>query len=390
MHAVAARHTAAPRRPPRSGAFPALVLLASLLAGCSQAPEPDPPTSAECIEQGLILDPDAEGGPRCTEPPFEVRGFEDPDHHCVATKQRDRVHAPDLAGDPWVRGQYWDYALDIDGAPRGTTRLVYYEDQDFARGTPQHYMVGTATREDALRHALFSENPMIGRVHRILYSPHESGEHADMFHFPLCTGSTWQTVFYGETFRLTAQAALLDVPGGNDDGFVIEGSAPSGSTLRLSYSPAAQWFTFIDLDRAGGGKVDLRLVGLGQGHRGDVSFLRGQEDASWSPDGPVAGIRETAFVRDEGAEGPYDTLGLAVGLTATGDGLYRVELLDPDGTTRWEAELGSLGDAAVAAMEEIPFQAGTWILREVSVPPLSVEPTGTLDLVSIYDRSGAV
>ena len=182
-----------------------LLLVTALLAGCADdGGQDEVPTSAECIEQGLTLDADHPDGPQCVEPPFETREFEDPGHHCVVTKQRDRVHAPDLVGTPWQLGQFWEYSLNVDGADLPATRLVYYDDQDFdGNGVPQHYMVGTPTRDEALRHALFSENPMIGRVHRQLYSPHESGDHADMFHFPLCEGSSWTTVFYGEQFTLT-------------------------------------------------------------------------------------------------------------------------------------------------------------------------------------------
>ena len=389
------------------------LLIAVALAGCADGDgdsEGDVPTSAECLERGLILNATAgpDGGPACVEPPFVVRSFEDPNHHCVVNRFRDRVHAPDLVGDPWVLGQFWEYSLAVDGEDLGTTKLVYYDDQDLdSAGVAQHYMVGTPTREEALRHAIFSENPMIGRVHRILYSPHESGDHADMFHFPLCPGSSWQTVFYGETFTLTAQPANLALPnGGSDDGFAIEGASAEGSTLRLSYSPAAQWFTFIDLDRADGGTVDMELVDTGTGYTGEAFFLRGQKDefASLQADTAMvasiaaAPVHTSTIARADGDEGPYDTVGIRFTATMNGTGYGQATLIAPNGaqrillmvpspneltTTRWSREV----------IEELPFQAGDWTLELSGVsldPEAAATITTELTMVSIYDRSGAV
>lgn len=381
----------------------AFLTVSVVLAGCfgGDGDEgPTGPTSAECLEQGLILNQSADP-PMCEEPPFVIRDFEDPQHHCVVTEQRDRVHAPDLVGDPWELGQSWTYSMEQDGEDRGTTKLVYYDDQDFDReGNAQHYMVGTVTREEALHHAVFSGNPVVGRVHRILYSPHESGDHADMFHFPLCEGSTWTTMFYAEEFELTATEAEIDLPGGSTDaGFLIQGSAPSGSTLRLSYSPAAQWFTFIDLDRADGGTVDLQLEALGEGYTGPAYFLRGQQDAEVAVDvsaPALPGVTDETLVREDGDNGPYDTLGVAVNLSLVGQGSAFFELVDPNGTAQYTAELGGPdGPAQVTDLIEVPFASGEWrlIYTVAGIDPDAPGPArlvGDLMVVSVYDRSGEV
>lgn len=370
-----------------------LLLTSVVLAGCSDggADDPAPVTSAQCLEQGLILDPTTG---TCIEAPFEVRNFEDPNHHCVVTRQADRVHAPDLVGNPWSLGQSWTYRLRIDGEDLGTTQLVYYDDQDFNGDVPLHYMVGTPTREEALRHAVFSENPMIGRVHRVLYSPHESGDHADMFHFPLCEGSTWTTRFYGETFTLTAQNATLDLPSGRDQGFLIEGSSQEGGTLRLSYSPTAQWFTFIDLVRNDGSTVQLDLEATGSGYTGEAFFLRGQQDVQFQLAGeaPVpnlmAGLASESFEREDGGSGPYDTLGLHVTFGMVGQGTAQLAINAPDGTTAWSAEAGEI----TSFLFEVPYQAGTWNaeLQGVAVDPSEAAFFADVQIVSVYDRSGAV
>lgn len=381
----------------------ALLFATVVLAGCfggDGGDGPGGPTSAECLEQGLILNQSADP-PACEEPPFVIREFEDPSHHCVVTEQRDRVHAPDLVGDPWVLGQSWSYRLVLDGEDLDTTKMVYYDNQDFDReDNAQHYMVGTVTREEALRHAVFSENPMVGRVHRILYSPHESGDHADMFHFPLCEGSTWTTVFYGEAFELSATEAELELPGGaTDEGFLIEGTSAAGSTLRLSYSPAAQWFTFIDLDRGDEGTVDLQLEALGEGYSGPAYFLRGQQEAAVgvNVEAPaLPGVSDETLVRSDGDNGPYDTIGMHVDLSLVGQGSATFELVDPNGTAQHSVELGGTeGPASVEGLVEVPYASGDWSLQYTVAgidpdAPGTARLLGELRFVSIYDRSGEV
>lgn len=386
----------------------AFMMVAVALAGCADDGEGpgDGPTSAECLEQGLILNATAgpDGAPACVQPPFEIRDFEDPRHHCVVSQQRDRVHAPDLVGDPWILGQYWDFSLAVDGEDLGTTRLVYYDDQDFDGDVPQHYMVGTPTRDEALRHAIFGENPMIGRVHRILYSPHESGDHADMFHFPLCDGSSWTTVFYGETFTLQAReipvpdARLGPVSGGR--AFQIAGTSADGGSLTLTYSTEAQWFTFIDLDRAGGGTVDLQLQEVGTGYQGEAFFLRGQNDETVGFGGvalPVAAIAvpevaSATIERADGDEGPYDTLALHIVARLNGSGLANVTVTAPDGTDAYAALItGAGGSVLLDDVLEVPFQTGTWTVdMEGLAAGEGAAATVIVTTVSIYDRSGSV
>ncbi|MGB1585661.1 MAG: hypothetical protein ACPHID_01265 [Thermoplasmatota archaeon] len=372
--------------------FAAFLLIATALAGCSDAPAPQRDvTSAQCLEQGQILQDGI-----CVAPPFEIRDFEDPNHHCVVTQQDDRVHAPDLVGNPWQLGQSWTYRLTLDGEDQGTTQLVYYDDQDIESGVAQHYMVGTPTREEALRHALFGENPMIGRVHRILYSPHESGDHADMFHFPLCEGSTWTTVFYGETFTLTSRSATLDLPSGQDHGFLIEGRSQEGGTLALSYSPRAQWFTFIDLTRADGSTVQLELEATGTNYQGDAFFLRGQQDDRRLLTGEavlpnvMAGIASETLVREDGRDGAYDTMGLHILFGQTGQGVVQLILTAPNGTQPYAVSR----DAAGLTQEtiEVPYQAGSWTLelQGLAADPAQASYYADVRVVSIYDRSGSV
>ena len=358
------------------------VLLALILAGCA-TPTPTPSSSPDCkLEPAL-----------CTPGPYFAS------HHCIVDDVRPRVYAPDTPGpdvakSPWKRGDFWTYAVQSAGRSF-TSTLVYYLDIDQG----EHYLVGSASAEEALDHALFSINPMLGRIHRSLYSPHESGLHADMFHFPLCEGSRWTTTFYDTTFDLTATRATLDLPNGQDTlGFRITGSA-DGSSLLVEYSPAVKWFTKLVLERTDGLGVSMTLTDAGAGKSGTFHFLRAQKDEVMPiSDIPAAGL---VVERSDGEEGPYDTLGVWIDpQRTTGTGKVEVKLLDPSGATA--ACVGIAGNGVGGALSagcaaggplklQVPYSAGSWrVTVEKGLLDQGTQAGGEIRLVSIYDRSGNV
>lgn len=357
-----------------------LLLWGVALAGCERAPDP---VEEDCPDQALC--------------DLEERFA---DHFCVAQDVRPRVYAPDTGGpdteaDPWVLGDWWTHEMSVDGRSEGTTKLVYFEDQDLASdGTPLHYMVGTTEREEALEKAMFGVNPVIGRVHRTLYSPHESGVHADMFHFPLCEGSTWETTFFDTRFTMAARQETVEVPGGEDPmGFRITGTG-GGASIEIVYSPRVKWFTGIAVQRPDAVDVSLALEATGQGHQGEVHFLRGQKDEVFDLAERPA---ETTLPRAPGGEGAYDTLGVFLDVARTsGDGRVEVHVRDPDGTSVACVGIAGpdlLGDTdcpAAPLMLEVPWVEGDWRLEVVRPLLGDVEIEGEARLVSIYDRSGRV
>lgn len=324
-------------------------------------------------------------------------------HHCIANDVRPRVYAPDTPGpdssaDPWTQGDFWVYGVRA-GDRTFTSTLVYYDDADFAGGQPQHYLVGSASQQEAFDHAMFSVNPMLGRIHRSLYSPHESGVHADMFYFPLCEGSTWTTVFYDTTFDMQARRTSVPLPGGASDplGFLIEGTSGDGSTLTLHYSPAAKWFTSLEVHRADGLVVTMTLQDAGSGKAGTYYFLRGQKDdvvdiATVDPRAPPT------LSREDGGEGPYDTIGVSMDVQrAAGQGWVEVHLRDPAGASRACVRIagGGLGGTPACPgtplQVQVPYVAGDWTVTvETALGDLTTRAAGEVRVVSIYDRSGAV
>lgn len=361
----------------------AILLVTATLGGCVGSSD----TSQEpCTLEPALCDPDHYLA----------------NHHCITNDVKPRIYAPDTPGpeqdaDPWTQGDWWTFDIR-DGADATTTTLVYYDDADFNRdGIAQHYMVGTPDENHALTHALYSINPVLGRIHRTLYSPHEQGLHADMFYFPLCNGSTWRTGFYGSSFDLTAERADVRLPGGTTDplAFVIRGTAPDGARLEHTYSPQVKWFTHIQLERADGTTLRIDLKAFGTGRTGEMHFLRAQKDVVVD----LAGIQEKTVTRTAGSEGAYDVLGVALDVTRTGTGRVEVHLRDPSGTSR--ACVGFSGSGlqgqtqcpAPPLLMTVPFSEGEWRIT-VEKPatdianPTSV--TGEARVVSIYDRGGTV
>jgi hypothetical protein len=340
----------------------ALALVSVVFAGCSEPAEP------------VVDDPDA--------------ALDDPDsyyadHYCVQNGL-DYVTAPDANGFPWAIGDWWEYSLNVNGENLGKTKLIYYEDQDFQDGVPKHYMVGTPTRDEALQHALFGNNPAIGRIHRVLYSPHESGDHADMFNFPLCAGNSWTTNFYGTAFTYKVSKT--------GDMFTMTGTASDGSTASHTFDPENKWFTKIRVDRADGFKVRMDLTATGAGNLNDAFFLRGQKDEIID----VAQIQgELMLPRENGNDGTYGTIGIAMDFSReTGTNRVELHLRNPAGST--VACVGFDGEGLVAdptdcdapgIVTEVDFEAGNWELAIVQGGLGGATVTGEVRVVSIYDRS---
>lgn len=320
-------------------------------------------------------------------------------HYCNVEDVRPRVYAPDTAGpdseaDPWDLGRSWTYSLELDGEVHPDTQLIYYAVQD----NGAHYMVGTPTRDEALQHAVYSTNPVIGRVHKTLYSPHESGVHADTFHFPLCQGSKWTDVFFDTLFDFEATPEPILLPDGTEDplGFRIDGTSSDGSTITHTYSPTAKWFTELQVALADGTTVDMELTNLGTGYSGEAFFLRGQKDEVID----LANVGQTSefTISRVHTAAPYETVGIAIELERTvGEGRVEVQVINSDdeqvacvGISGNEVAGGTTECPAGPLLVEVPYVEGDWTVRAELPLFGGTEIDGEVRLVSIYDRSGSV
>lgn len=361
------------------------VLASLLLAGCSSAPSSS--SGTECTLEPALCDPQHYLAT----------------HPCIVNRIEPRVYAPDTPGpedaaNPWKLGDWWTYQIDNGGATR-TTVLTYFKDIDFdGANLPQHYLVGAGSADDALDHALYSTNPMLGRIHRALYSPHEQGMHADMFAFPLCDGSTWTTSFYATPFDLKATLTPLTLPDGRTDplGFTISGASSDGARLTHTYSPLVKWFTSLQLARADGSTLNMKLTAFGEGRSGEFHFLRAQQDVVEN----LAGLGEKTITREDGREGPYDHVAVALDMKRTsGTGKVEVHLRDPSGASVACVGVSGSGVGGQTACPSgkitklVPYTAGAWKITVEKPATDLASPTtisGEARVVSVYARGGSL
>lgn len=374
--------------------YAVLLLLGVLLAGCANSEPDDDPVNPDAV----LDDPDAYYA----------------DHFCIKQGVTPRTFAPDyqsdkIQADPWVLGDLWTFSLKINGESLDDVELLYYDDIDANQaGIPAHYMVGDRNAESALVHALFSTDPMLGRIHRILYSPHEGGVHADMFNFPLCEGNTWSTKFYGTDYNLRAQEAdVLGSAGAKEPGYLIKGTGAGQATISYTYNPAVKWFSEIHAVTEDGNTIAMALKTFQSGQTGSAHFLRAQKDAVLSFE-DYTGQGET-FLREHRGDGSsYTHVGIYLRVDEIdSDGRTDVHVRSPSGESvlcigRGGQGLTGGGDSQCDPIPpnavdyeggyllQVPFEVGNWEL-DVDHSGLSAASiTGEVRFVSIFDLSGRV
>lgn len=178
----------------------------------------------------------------------------------------------------WQVGQGWTYVVDVPGQRTQTFTMMVAENRD------DLWVVGADEREQALHHAVYSTNPVLGRIWTETLSPFQDGEPVAMYRYPLTDGKQWSATFFGETMQFEAQFVgdILLQPslglGTFAEGFRLTASGPSGTTVSYDYVEAAQWFTSFEVRDADGGRlIRLDLVDLADGYTGPYHFFRGDD-----------------------------------------------------------------------------------------------------------------
>ena len=267
-------------------------------------------------------------------------------------KEVDDPDAPATSLDApwWSVGESWTIRFAQAGAGARTTTLVNFANNTF--GDPPHFWLGVASRQEALDHVFFDNNPFLGRIHHVLLAPHEKGMHSQMYDFPLEDGASWTSpILFGH------DDILVSATRRSDGTFLVEGEARAdGVSFEYDYDPKVRWFRQLKI--ADGTKLDAQVVDhQDAGARGTYYFLRGRDylDA----DGGTTGEEEAFEVKEEGATSIAFLLDVRTTTPAT------IEFIDPAGTIvhRETLALGGTADKVV----EVPQHptAGTWKLRYV-------------------------
>lgn len=308
---------------------------------------------------------------------------------------------------PWTLSEYWTWDMEIRGFDRfDTVKLVYYD-----KVGPE-YLVGTPSEDEALYHAVFSVNPILGRVHEDLLSPHEKGLHAAMFPFEgrdssIRDGDTWSTRFYETLLQFEATYSdAVPTPTGPRPGFLIRGENPEGGlTVEHNYVAESKWFTHLKVTDRAGVRFELALVDHGTGYSGPAHFIRATDlfHDTMTSQGALLSASSgfdvtTAQVADDRVEGFAISTDIE-----TGFGDATLQIIDPDGEVIYQRSYSQGDDVAGEFNIEVVypedgksskplgerpnFAAGRYELR---LDFASRDAQAEVHIVGIQDHSGRV
>lgn len=301
---------------------------------------------------------------------------------CLGGKEPERTEpvtvtpAPSVALDVlmerpgWERGQVWTYRVEVPGVPTANFRMMVAEDAG------DLWIVATNDRAQALNQALYSTNPVLGRITQSGLSPYQAGAPVVMFDFPLTDGKTWSGSFFGETMRFSATYSdtLEALPGTFLPGFVVRAQGAGEARVEYNYVEAVEWFTdFQVFDAEGRKQIHLILVDYGGAYAGPYHFLRGKDLLGLSLTQSTNLTAPPGFDVDEG--GQFGRLGLGLRAEGTGDqpAVLNVTLKAPGGAVAYSRQ-HTLPRAwqEVDAVELAPAK-GRWTLEVVIVGSAQVE-----------------
>lgn len=271
----------------------------------------------------------------------------------------------------WRLGQYWSYRVEIPGRPTATFKMVVAEDLD------DRWIVATDDREKALHHALYSTNPVLGRITKQALSPYQSDQPVNMYEFPLTDRKTWTSAFFGEemTFTSTYSDTLEAQPGVYLPGFDVRAQGTGSARVDFNYVEAFGWFSdFQVYDPDGKKDFHLILLDAGASYEGPYYFLRGKDlygDVLTEGTNPTS---PTTFNVGE----DFHALGVGLVAEATSDSPSAVNLLNvtlkrPDGSAAYQRQWTLARNEQVTDAIELATAKGAWTIEVTLVGSVRVD-----------------
>ncbi|HEX9815381.1 MAG TPA: hypothetical protein VGB18_00255, partial [Candidatus Thermoplasmatota archaeon] len=282
----------------------------------------------------------------------------------------------------WRFGQTWTYRVERPGLPTGTFKMIVAEDRD------DLWVVATNNRTQAVDHAVYSTNPMLGRISKETLSPYQSGAPVKMYQFPLADGKTWQATFFGTTMNFQANyvgdidSSQIDkarnLPS-RLDGFRVTATG-GGRTVMFDYVDTIEWFTRFELQEADSTfSIRLSLADFESNYKGSYFFFRGAPDAeslikegSHQANALPPTSRETFDATVPANFKDFVALGVIyVGKTGTPPPNLEMQLLRPTGgAVLTQQQTRFAGAREVHFLHDVPGIEGKWTFQ--------VNMTGTL------------
>ena len=201
----------------------------------------------------------------------------------------------------WEVGDWWLYTFSTPDYTDDTARLVV---ASVSEENNTSYMLAISSLSEARRHAVLNHNPFLGRMMQEDLSAYENGVAQAVMDFPLEEGKTWGFTL----FSIEWSASVWSISGNS---VTIGANADDGSHLEYVYNGDVDFFsTFVWTDASGVQQMRMMLADSGEGHSGDVYFVRGGDLYSdvWEDTGPDIEVRDTFFVSDHPSDGEWDEM----------------------------------------------------------------------------------
>ena len=201
----------------------------------------------------------------------------------------------------WEVGDWWLYTFSTPDYTDDTARLVV---ASVSEENNTSYMLAISSLSEARRHAVLNHNPFLGRMMQEDLSAYENGVARAVMDFPLEEGKTWGFTL----FSIEWSASVWSISGNS---VTIGANADDGSHLEYVYNGDVDFFsTFVWTDASGVQQMRMMLADSGEGHSGDVYFVRGGDLYShlWEDTSPDIEVRDTFFVSDHPSDGEWDEM----------------------------------------------------------------------------------
>ena len=201
----------------------------------------------------------------------------------------------------WEIGDWWLYTFSTPDFSDDTTKLVVASTSE-EDGTA--YMLAISSLTEARRHAVLNHNPFLGRITHSELGAFENGVSQQVLSFPLEESKAWSFTLFSIEWE-----ALVSMVSGNTA--VIVATSSDGSRLDYVYDSEIGFFSsFIWKDQAGTDNLRMMLSDNGEGHTGDVYFVRGGDlfSDSWEDTGADFEFRDSFLVSDHPNDGEWDEI----------------------------------------------------------------------------------
>jgi hypothetical protein len=252
----------------------------------------------------------------------------------------------------WQVSEYWKYSVKYDNFAQTEINLVCY---DISNG---NYYIGTDSRDQALIHAVYNVNPMLGRQTTTNLDVYENGESKQMYAFPLKDGARWQNTLFERELNVKA------THNEHTNGFEITAQDENGFTLEYNYMPEVNWFSeFRIIDETGQIIYELELLDHGYDYEGPTYFMRARDlfdSTSTIIDNPVYEV-DNFEVNGHPKYGDFDFLALGITLSDESAQPMSMMISDPTGNIQYRNKI--VEESSETSILELPNLNGMWTIR---------------------------